>query len=119
MSDIATETVNEQLEIPVVTEAQKKRIQFLCAKVNRNEITKNEAFRYSKADGDNEDDKGFKGTYKEWMDVALANGLVEKPQEIVAPEPEKKPTNWIAPICIGIGVGILLIIVAKKYASKQ
>ena len=110
------ETVTKQLNISEVTENQKKRIFLLCERVNLGEITKNEAYRYSQLDGETEVEKGYKGSYKDWITLAQSNEWlnIANAEQVAVVEPPKKKTNYIAPILIGVGVALILRMIIKS-----
>ena len=113
------ETIAEQLNIPVATESQRQRIFLLCERVNRNEMSRNEAYRFSQVDGDTPEEVGYKGAYKDWVNLAIDNGWLNTQEESkldVVPEPPKP--NYVVPILVGIGVGFLIYVIVKKAVKK-
>jgi len=113
------ETVEEQLDIKFFTNKQAERFSMLCERVRNGEISANKSYEYAKADGDDEDNKGFNGTFKDWVDTATTKGwlnVIETPK--VELEPTKK-TNYVLPILIGVGVAIVLIYAIKKFSKKD
>lgn len=116
-----TETVTEQLNISEVTEMQKKRIFLLCERVNLGEISKNEAYRFSQLDGETEAEKGYKGSYKEWVTLAQTNEWLNKPkveQTSVVEPPKPAKINWVTPVAIGVGLGLLILILKNLRTTE-
>jgi hypothetical protein len=121
-----TETVSEQLSLPAYSDKQRFRFEKLCQRVKRREITANQAYKYSQVDGEEEDNKGFKGSLKEWITLAQQNEWLNTPEQAVTnteglkpPAKEEKETNYLMPILIGAGVAIVLIYAIKKFSKKE
>lgn len=121
-----TETVSEQLSLPTYSDKQIFRFRKLCERVKNREITANQAYKYSQIDGDGDDDKGFKGSLKEWIVLAQDKGWLDVPEQNntgqlkpPAREEEKKETNYLMPILIGAGVAIVLIYAIRKFSKTE
>jgi len=117
-----SESVSEQLNLPEVTEIQKLRFKRICERVSNGEISANKSYEYAQMDGQNEDDKGFKGGFKDWVTLATSNDWFKDKnnvETVVQPEPEKKKTNVILPILIGVGVVVVLYVIVKRMTAKE
>ena len=119
------QTTNEQLNLPVFSEKQKARFSELCEKVRSGQLSANQSYKYAQVDGETEDDRGFKGSLKEWVETAKLNGWLDPILQINQPKPapvvveEEKKTNYVLPIVIGVGVAIVLIYAIKKFSKKD
>lgn len=121
-----TETTNEQLNLPVFSDKQKARFSALCERVRNGELTANQSYKFAQADGVDEDDKGFKGSLKEWVENAKLHQWLDPILQVSTnPKPvqpiveEEKKTNYVLPIVFGVGVAIVLIYAIKKFSKKD
>lgn len=121
-----TETTNEQLNLPVFSDKQKARFSALCERVRNGELTANQSYKFAQADGVDEDDKGFKGSLKEWVENAKLHQWLDPILQVSTnPKPvqpiveEEKKTNYVLPIVVGVGVAIVLIYAIKKFSKKD
>lgn len=105
-------------------EIQKNRFSLLGQRVKRKEITPSQAWKLALQEGEG-DDKGFKGTFKQWITIAEQNGWIgsqQKTEELKVSENEiieAKKTNYVMPILIGAGLAILLIYAIKKFSKND
>lgn len=121
-----TEIITEETGLKTFSEKQKARFSALCEKVRNGELTANQAYKLANADGETEDDKGFKGSLKEWIEEAKVNQWLDPLLQISTnPKPvqpivnqEKKP-NLILPILIGVGIAVVLVYAIKKFSKKD
>lgn len=123
-----TETsTNEQLNIPVYSDKQRARFSSLCEQVRAGKISANQSYRYAQMDGEDEEDKGFKGSLKEWIETAKANQWLDElnnrisSNQTVAPIIENKPEekSMVMPILIGVGIAVVLVYAIKKFSKKD
>lgn len=120
-----TETTSEQLGLSSYSPKQKERFAALCEKVRIGELSANQSYKYAQADGEGEDNKGFKGSLKEWIETAKTSGWLEPMNDLGAPKVEsvqqpiieEPKTNYVIPIVIGAVIAIALIYAIKKYSK--
>lgn len=103
-----------------LTESQAQRFIALCDRVNKGEISANQAYKFAQQDGDSEDNKGFAGTFAEWMTFITSNGLLQKEgatQKVEVEEEEKK--SYVKPLLITAGVLVVVYIFLKMRNKQQ
>lgn len=116
--------INDQLDLSNVTPSQRKRFGLLYERVKRKEMSANKAYDFAQQDGADDDDKGFKGSFAEWITIAQNSNWGGNESEVNAkvlndaPAPQKSKTNYIFPILVGVGVAVVLIYAIKKFGSK-
>lgn len=115
---------------PMLSEVQKKRFSELCAKIKSGELKANKAYEYALMNGTEEDDKGFVGSFKSWLESAVEFGWLDKPEGSQQPQPTMptrpatKPvtenkTNYVVPIVAGVIVAVVFIYAIKKFSKKD
>jgi len=110
---------NDQ-NVITLTEAQGQRFAMLCERVNRGEISANQAYKFAQEDGETEDNKGFAGTFQEWMTFATSSGLLNDkpaPNAPVIEEDDKK--NYVKPILIGLGIALAIYALTKLKNKEE
>lgn len=111
--------MSQEQNVITLTEAQANRFTMLCERVNRGEITANQAYKYAQQDGEAEDDKGFAGTFQEWMTFATTSGLLnDKPVAKSSYEEEEKK-SYVKPILIGAGLLLAVYLLTKMKAKQE
>lgn len=119
-----TDTTNEQLKLPVFTETQKKRFSSLCEKVRSGNLNANQSYRLAQIDGESQDDQGFKGSFKEWIEASkINNWLPESSADVNEPKKsttviKESKTDYITPIVIGLVIAGIFYTLKKLNNNK-
>lgn len=111
------------------TQNQLNRYAMLCQKVAQGEITANEAYKYAKEDGNTHDSKGFKGSFKEFMNFTKEAGWmplspevkpeIMEPKRPVAPSQKEEKRNYVVPVVIGLAIAGVLVYAMKKSSNSN
>lgn len=123
---MTTQNLNDQLGLAEFTECQKTRFSDLLKRVSKGEISANQAYRYAQVDGDSPEDKGFKGSFKEWIETTKLNEWVSAPkqntQEGIQKEAETSDRSfkdYLIPIGVGVVIAVVLVYAIKKFGKKE
>jgi hypothetical protein len=95
------------------TPAQENRFKSLCKRVHTKELTPNQAYKFAQAD-EGEDNRGFVGTFKEWMVTAQKNQWLADLINPPAPEPAPKKENNLLPVLGAVAIGLVAIVIVTK-----
>lgn len=128
---MSTQNLNEQLGLNEFNDTQKARFSDLHRRVLRREISANQAYKYAQADGDSPEDKGFRGSFKDWIENSKLKEWVSEPVKTENEENNKEPElkkevtsertlkDYLVPIGVGVIIAVVLVYAIKKFGKKE